>query len=381
MNPPEASVAPARIDAQEFIPGRRGPTTVSILWRVFTVNAIVFGLAVFVLIASPATVSNPIKRSELIALVGGLVVTLAIDLVLLRLVLSPLRRLAMLMGDIDPMRPGQRAPVSNWMSTEMITLSRAFNTMLDRIEAERRESAHRALAAQESERLRIARELHDEVGQTLTAVALRAERAAGELPAQTEETQALAQAQALGEIVATVHRSLDDVRRIARELRPEALDDLGLIDALISLCLRMERQGDRRVLRELRGPLPELSPEVELVIYRVAQEALTNAFRHADAAQLRVALKRTPDGEVVLSVADDGRGLPTPMPAQTTGLDGMRERAILIGGRLEIHSQPGAGVEVRLTVTANGIDEPSAGRATPDRSHQSDRTGMTTAPA
>ena len=88
------------------------------------------------------------------------------------------------MGDIDPMRPGQRAPVGDWvrMSTEMITLSRAFNTMLDRIEAERRESAHRALAAQEAERLRIARELHDEVGQTLTAVALRAERAAGELP-------------------------------------------------------------------------------------------------------------------------------------------------------------------------------------------------------
>ena len=336
-------------------------TTVSILWRVFTVNAIVFGLAVFVLIASPATVSNPIKRSELVALIGGLVVTLAIDLLLLRLVLTPLRRLATLMGDIDPTRPGQRAPVSNWMSTEMIALSRAFNTMLDRIEAERRESAHRALAAQESERLRIARELHDEVGQTLTAVALRAERAAGELPA---DAQAQAQALALGEIVATVHSSLDDVRRIARELRPEALDDLGLIDALISLCLRMERQGARRVLRDLQGPLPDLGPEAELVIYRVAQEALTNAFRHADASQVRVALERTRDDEevVVLRVTDDGRGLPTPMSARATGLAGMRERAILIGGQLEIHSSPGAGVEVLLTVTANDVPrgEPEA---------------------
>jgi two-component system, NarL family, sensor histidine kinase UhpB len=343
MRSPNASIGQARIDSEEQPIARRGPATVSILWRVFTVNAIVFGLAVFVLIASPATVSNPIKFSELVALVVGLVVTLAVDLILLMLVMSPLRRLATLMGDIDPMRPGQRAPVSNWTSTEMITLSRAFNTMLDRIEAERRESAHRALAAQEAERLRIARELHDEVGQTLTAVALRAERAAGELPAQ---------APALGEIVDTVHRSLEDVRRIARELRPEALDDLGLVDALISLCLRMERQGAVRVLRELEGGLPPLGPEVELVIYRVAQEALTNAFRHAGASQVRVALRREHDG-VVLSVADDGRGLPAPMPAQATGLAGMRERAILIDGRLEIDSPPGEGVEVRLTVVAN----------------------------
>jgi two-component system sensor histidine kinase UhpB len=341
----DASVAQAHIDTPERPIARRRPTTVSILWRVFTVNAVVFGLAVFILIESPATVSNPIKRSELVALIAGLVITLAIDLLLLRLVLTPLRRLAILMGDIDPMRPGQRAMVRNWMSTEMITLSRAFNTMLDRIEAERRDSAHRALAAQEAERLRIARELHDEIGQTLTAVALRAERAAGELPTQS---------QALGEIVDTVHHSLDDLRRIARELRPEALDDLGLIDALISLCLRMERQGAKRVLRELQGPMPPLSPEVELVIYRVAQEALTNAFRHADASQVRVWLRRADEG-LVLSVSDDGRGLPSPLPAHTNGLAGMRERAILIAGRLEIDSPPGAGVEVRLTVPTNEV--------------------------
>jgi two-component system sensor histidine kinase UhpB len=258
-------------------------------------------------------------------------------------VLAPLRKLAALMGDIDPMRPGQRALVGSWASAEASVLAGAFNTMLDRIETERRESARRALAAQESERLRIARELHDQVGQTLTAVALQAERAAGELPAQ---------APALEEIVDTVHHSLEDVRRIARELRPEALDDLGLIDALISLCLRMERQGAVRVLRELEGGLPALSAEVELVIYRVAQEALTNAFRHAQASQVRVALRREPDG-VVLNVADDGRGLPVPMPAQAGGLAGMHERAILIGAALQIDSAPAQGVEVCLTVAAN----------------------------
>jgi two-component system, NarL family, sensor histidine kinase UhpB len=358
ITPPEIPIEPARAatSAHAAAPGapaaspHRGSAPVSTLWRVFTVNALVFGFAVVVLIVSPATISNPTKLGEIEVIAIGLLIALAIDLVLLALVLAPLRRLATLMGDIDPMRPGQRAVESSWASSETIAVARALNTMLDRIETERRESAHRALAAQEAERLRIARELHDEVGQTLTAVALRAERAVGELSAQT---------QALEEIVDTVHHSLDDVRRIARELRPEALDDLGLVDALISLCLRMERQGARRVLRELEGGLPSFSPEVELVIYRVAQEALTNAFRHADASVVRVALRRSGE-HVVLSVADDGRGLPSPLPAHATGLAGMRERAILIAGRLEIDSPPGAGVEVRLTVAANDASAESA---------------------
>jgi two-component system sensor histidine kinase UhpB len=159
----------------------------------------------------------------------------------------------------------------------------------------------------------------------------------------------------LRQIVETVHHSLDDVRRIVRELRPEALDDLGLIDALISLCLRMEQQGALTVLRELEGGLPALDAEVELVIYRVAQEALTNALRHSRASQVRVALTRdqdSPDSSVVLRVTDDGRGLPERPAAQTSGLAGMRERAILIEADLEIDSAPGRGVEVRLAVAS-----------------------------
>jgi two-component system sensor histidine kinase UhpB len=326
--------------------GRR-PTPVSTLWRVFTVNALVFGLAVFILIVSPATISNPIRFTELVVLVVGLIVTLAINLVLLALVLAPLRKLAVLMGDIDPMRPGQRALESSWASSETIAVARALNTMLDRLETERRESARRALAAQEGERLRVARELHDELGQTLTAVALQVERIAGDFPAP---------APLLHEVVATVHRGLEDVRRIVRELRPEALDDLGLVDALISLCLRMEQQGSMIVLRELEGGLPPLSSEVELVIYRVAQEALTNALRHSQASQVRVALGRGParqEDSVVLRVADDGRGLPEASVSQTGGLAGMRERAILIGADLAIESTAAHGVEVRLTVASN----------------------------
>jgi two-component system sensor histidine kinase UhpB len=323
--------------------GRR-PVAVSTLWRVFTVNALVFGTAVFVLIVSPATIHQHIRFTELVVLIVGLAATLAIDLVLLALVLSPLRKLATLMGDVDPMRPGQRASGGNWASSETIALSNALNTMLDRVETERRESARRALAAQEAERLRVARELHDEVGQTLTAVALQVERVAGDFPSQ---------AASLGEIVATVHHSLDDVRRIVRELRPEALDDLGLTDALISLCLRMEQQGAMIVLRELGGNLPPLSSEVELVIYRVAQEALTNALRHSKATEVRVALGRGTENTVVLRVTDDGNGLLPATAGATGGLAGMRERAILIEADLEVGAAPGGGVEVCLTVASN----------------------------
>jgi two-component system sensor histidine kinase UhpB len=107
-----------------------------------------------------------------------------------------------------------------------------------------------------------------------------------------------------------------------------------------------------KVCRELEGRLPSLTPEVELVIYRVAQEALTNAVRHSQASQVTVALKSGPEG-VLLSVADDGRGLPEALP-QAAGLTGMRERAILIQADLEIASPPGEGVEVCLTLPIPG---------------------------
>jgi two-component system sensor histidine kinase UhpB len=217
-------------------------------------------------------------------------------------------------------------------------LAGALNAMLDRLEGERRESARRALSAQESERKRIALELHDEVGQTLTAIALRAERAAGDPTSQP---------QALAEISQHVLRSLEDVHRIGRELRPEALDDLGLVNALIALCSRLDRPGSLRVRRELEWELPPLSAERELVIYRVAQEALTNVLRHAQASQATVSL-RNAGAEVVLEVRDDGRGLPAHI--REAGLTGMRERAMLIGAELVLETEPSRGTAIILHV-------------------------------
>jgi len=264
---------------------------------------------------------------------------LAVDMVLLRRAFGPLRRLARVMGGVDPGQPGRRAPASRRAGREVMALTEALNSMLERLEAERRESGRRALAAQESERSRIARELHDEVGQTLTAVALRAERAAG--------GERSAQGEALTDIAEIVLRSLDDVHRIGRELRPEALDDLGLVNALLALCSRVAEQDGLRVRPDLSWSLPELSPERELVIYRVAQEALTNAVRHAGGTVATVSLKPADRG-VVLVVVDDGRGLPVRRTER--GLAGMRERALLIGATLELRPTAGGGTTVILDV-------------------------------
>jgi two-component system, NarL family, sensor histidine kinase UhpB len=312
------------------------------LWRVFAANAAVFALAFALLALAPVTIHASIRLDELVLLVVGLVVMLLVDLLLLRQALTPLAQLAQIMAKVDLVRPGRRAVGFERSSTEVLALAQAFNQMLGRLEAERRESSGRVLAAQEAERLRIARELHDEVGQTLTAVALRAEHAAAH--AAEDRPQ-------LDELAAIVQDSLEDVRRISRELRPEALDDLGLVNALIALCSRVSEQSGIRVRRQLQTPPVDLPPEVELAIYRIAQEALTNAMRHSNASEVDVSLVQE-DGEVVLRVKDDGQGLPEQVIAGG-GLAGMRERAMLIGGELALDSPPEGGVEVRLSLGPN----------------------------
>ncbi len=229
-------------------------------------------------------------------------------------------------------------------STETIELAAftdAFNAMLDRLADERRAGSRAALLAQERERLRIARALHDEAGQTLTAVILEIERAAAQGP-ESERGR-------MAELAAELQSTLDEIRRISRELRPEALDDLGLVNALIALTTRAGRQSDLQIERHLADDLPPLSAELELVIYRVAQEALTNVLRHAKASHCLIELQ-SQDGQVELRVSDDGRGMPSRIEGESIGIEGMRERALLAGGSLAIEARADAGTTVRLTV-------------------------------
>jgi two-component system sensor histidine kinase UhpB len=314
---------------------------VPLLWRVVAVNALLLVVAVAVTIV----VLDPDRASSFHWDVEGIVLTLAVvavvgvNLILVRRVIRPVQAVTRLARQVDPDHPGQRLPDAA-PTSEAGDLALTFNDMLARLETERRDATGRVLAAQESERLRIAQELHDQVGQELTAVLLSLARAQGRAPTPLQAD--------LAEVQDAVRGSLEEVRRIAVELRPEALDDLGLESALAVLSERFADYSGLRVTQTIAEDLPELSPDVELVVYRVAQEALTNVARHsgADAAELTVS--RT-DGVVTLDVIDHGRGLPQGVEPGT-GMRGMRERAGLIGAELKIESDIDAGCRVTLAV-------------------------------
>jgi two-component system, NarL family, sensor histidine kinase UhpB len=308
---------------------------VSLAWRVFAGNSIVLGIAVLVLALSPATIKVPTALDEAVVLVGGITAILLTNLLLLRRAFAPLSRLTDLMRRVEPLEPGRRIPVYG-DDPEVFDLTRAFNEMLDRLEAERRESARRTLVAQEGERRRVAQELHDEVGQTLTAIVLQLERLRRRAPSDLRDELEEAREGARG--------SLEDVRRIAQRLRPEALEDLGLRAAIETLCDRLSDQSGIAVQARVPKELGSITPEMELVVYRVAQEALTNALRHGHASQLQVELERR-ESNLMLRVADDGIGLDGARPG--AGIQGMRERAMLVGGRVQLRTLD-RGSEVRL---------------------------------
>ncbi|HET6505394.1 MAG TPA: sensor histidine kinase [Baekduia sp.] len=307
--------------------------------RLLLAYAAVLGCAVLVLVFAPVTISVPVSTTELIGILLAFAVMLVVTDALLRRVLAPLHRLTELMQTIDPLAPGQRVAISD-DAEEVARLSESFNMMLDRLERERRESARRALRAQEGERRRVARELHDEVGQVLTGIVLRSEtlaRLAGDnLRPGLEELREAAR------------EGAEDVRRIAQRLRPEALDELGLQSALLGLVASMSESSGLEVDRDLGRDLG-LDSEQELVVYRVAQEGLTNVVRHARARHVWLRLGACADG-VELVVGDDGGGLPRHADQMGSGMRGMRERAVLIGARFDIGARDGGGTELRLVL-------------------------------
>lgn len=312
----------------------------SLYWRIFLLNASVLGLAV-ALLFGPVTVSTPVLPGEALVLLGGLAAMLVANAALLRVGLAPLGRLNRAMATADLLKPGHRLAVAG--HGEVAELTATFNAMLDRLEAERAMSSGRVLSALETERHRIAQELHDEIGQTLTAVLLQLKHAADRAPEPVRED--LHQAQE------TTRASLDEIRRIARRLRPGVLEELGLHSALRSLAAEFTTSR-LSVTAHITPGLPHLDAATELVLYRVAQESLTNAARHSGATRVEVHLRPLPKGGAGLLVHDDGRGLLG--APEGAGIRGMRERALLIGAHLDIGACPGpnAGTQVRLDTTS-----------------------------
>lgn len=311
--------------------------TTPFAWRIFAVNTVILVAAAVALALSPATVSFPIALTEGIVLAVGLVAILMVNLLLVRRSFAPLERLTRLMRSVDLLRPGQRVDVSG--PQEVRELGAVFNEMLERLERERHESGWDALKAQETERKRVAQELHDEVGQALTAVMLQIGRLAKDAPSELSDE--------FTEALETTRASLEDVRRIAKQLRPEALDDLGLVPALNALARTFAERTGLRIRRRLPEALPSLGDEAELVVFRVAQESLTNAARHADSTRVDLTLERI-DRTIVLHVRDYGRGIDGIRPGG--GIRGMRERALLIGANLSITDAPGGGTDVSLSL-------------------------------
>jgi signal transduction histidine kinase len=208
-----------------------------------------------------------------------------------------------------------------------------------------RESLRRVVAGQELERRRLARELHDETGQALTSILLGL-RSLEEFVDGDDERAAVA------EIRRLAVETLQDVRRLAVELRPKALDDFGLEAALERLSGTFGEQTGLAVDFVARLGEEQLRPEVATALYRIVQEALTNVAKHAHAQTVSISLTRK-NGHVTLVVEDDGRGFDPARPADGFGIQGMRERVDLLGGALEVESREGAGTTVAVEVAAS----------------------------
>jgi two-component system sensor histidine kinase UhpB len=277
----------------------------------------------------------------LLAAVAGL----ASGLLIMRRRRAPLERLIEEMEKVDLSRPGPLLPrsidgIGETEEVERIEL--AFLRMMRRLEAERRRAGSAALQAQEEERTRVARDLHDEVNQSLTGLLLRLEAAREAAPPELEAE--------LAETKALANQAMRELLSLARQLRPTALDDLGLKAAIAGQVEQLAR-GEINAEFSADGDFSSLDDDSQLVVYRVAQEALSNAARHSGAVHVNVRLRRSDDGGVELEVSDNGRGFAFDESEGGLGIGGMRERALLIGGELTIESRPGHGTTVRLSVS------------------------------
>jgi signal transduction histidine kinase len=207
----------------------------------------------------------------------------------------------------------------------------------------------RVVAAQESERQRIARELHDETGQALTAIGLGLRGLSGSL----RTTKMSSAKQNLHELELLTAHSLDELQRLIADLRPSHLDDLGLSSALRWYANTLQERIKLDVHVEIQGEEREVASPVKIALFRIVQEALTNVVKHALAKTAQVVLAYT-DDSVHIFVRDDGRGFDMDSAGSAKrvswGLKGMEERTSLLGGRFEVHSRPGQGTEIEVSI-------------------------------
>jgi PAS domain S-box-containing protein len=236
-----------------------------------------------------------------------------------------------------------------------ITRRKEYEDALKASQRELRELSARVLEAREEEKARIARELHDELGQLLTALKMDLGWLRERLPADAELAQRAA------EMGTLLDRTVGSTRRISADLRPLMLDDLGLADAAAWLVDDFAKRSGVACRIDLPEDMPELSKALGTAVYRAIQESLTNIARHSGAKSAWVVLA-VEDGAIHVEVEDDGRGIaPEDLAkARSLGLKGMRERIAFLGGSLEIARAPRGGTRLRLRVPLKGLQEEAA---------------------
>ena len=316
----------------------------ALLSQVLTVNTALIVATVFAAsVGARLDLDDTAGLRQFLVLAAAILATVLANNFVLRRRFAPLESLTATMARVDLTAPGVRAQPSETEPEDVARLREAFNRMLARLETERSGAARAVLRAQEAERARVARDLHDEVNQALTAVALRlcatAQQAPPELAAELAETQRLT-GQAMRELVG-----------LARELRPAALDDHGLLPALRTQVGEVGRRAGIEACFSADGE-PPLSDDEQLVVYRVVQEALSNVARHSRAGTVSVTLRAGPGAGARLRVlvADDGCGFDPRASGAGLGIEGMRERALLTGAVLDVRSAPGTGTTVKLVL-------------------------------
>jgi two-component system sensor histidine kinase UhpB len=325
----------------------------SLIGQIVAANVVLVALTLFAAsLAAGLDLTVRDQRWQFLILALSIVLSLCVNLWMLQRRFRPLESLIQRIEAIDPAEPatvglGQ----TNDPVAEINRLSASFTRLLDRIEDERRRSGQLAMRAQEEERRRLARDLHDEVNQALTAILLRLEALAQDTPPERMPE--------LAELKRLVNQAMEELLTLARHLRPSALDDHGLVPAVEAQLKRFSARTGIEVRMSTGGDPNELPEVMQTAIFRVAQEALANVARHAGATVVEVELEEE-DGRAELRVRDDGAGFDpgaipragSEGPGAGLGLGGMAERARLVGGELDVRSAPGGGTSVTLRVGA-----------------------------
>jgi two-component system sensor histidine kinase UhpB len=329
--------------------------SIPILYKVLIANAsiVLFGAIAGTWVAmSVSQEDDLVSKGSLMVALGtiGVLLSITANYLVLRAAFQPLDDLEEVTNAVRSGDLTARAKRTTFSDPQMARLAETFNLTLDELERDRaqlRDLASQVIRAQEDERKRIARELHDDTAQVLFAQLLRVTAMKS---SPIEDVRATAEAMENMTVEA-----IESVRRLALELRPPALDDLGLREALGDLAQRFSEQLLIPVEYHVTGLRDRLPGEVELVLYRVAQEAMTNVAKHADAKHAWISLIRSTTG-VTLSIDDDGKGFDVEMPIRGDGrglglgLFGMEERVALVGGGLMIRLLNPRGVRVVASI-------------------------------